>query len=257
MNIQGLLSELKDRNEVLFYFGLLCILSGCAFLALTRMSSAMLDGVSVWYKPFKFAFSIGIYAWTMAWYCNYLTAFNTGFFSWFVVVCLGFEIGYIALQAGKGERSHFNNSTPLYSVLYSLMALAATAVTVYTAYIGFLFFNGQFPALPPHYVTAIRLSIVIFVIFSLEGFLMGARMSHTIGGPDGGQGIPLLNWSRKFGDPRVAHFIGMHALQILPFAAYYFIRNNTAVWIAALLYLALAALTLLQALNGRSSFPRR
>lgn len=257
MNVPGALAELRMRNEELFFFGLVCILGGLAFLFAARLSRITLDEVSVWYKPFKFAMSIGIYSWTMAWFCAYLPTFNLSAFSIFTVVALGFEIVYITFQAARGQRSHFNNSTPLYATLYALMALAATAVTVYTAYVGFLFFNDNISGMPSHYLLAIRWGIIIFVIFSLEGFVMGGRMSHTIGGADGNHGIPILNWSRKFGDPRVAHFIGMHALQVLPFIAYYIVKNNTAIHIIAILYLLLALVTLMQALNGRPFIPVR
>jgi hypothetical protein len=76
----------------------------------------------------------------MAWYCSYLQNFNIKLFNWSVIILLGFEIVYIALQASKGQLSHYNISTPMYSALYSMMALAATLVTLYTAYVGFLFF---------------------------------------------------------------------------------------------------------------------
>lgn len=79
-------------------------------------------------------------------------------------------------------------------------------------------------------------------------------MSHTIGGPDGGAGIPILNWSKKFGDPRIAHFIGMHALQVLPVLSYYLLRNTQLTIFVSLLYLALAVFTLVQALKGKSLF---
>ncbi|MBX2904743.1 MAG: hypothetical protein KF744_01810 [Taibaiella sp.] len=254
MILLGTLSELRVRNETLFLFGLVCILAGFLFLLASRLSGITLDGVSAWHKPFKFALSIGIYSWTMAWFCAYLPAFNVRAFSIFTVAALGFEIVYIALQAARGQRSHFNTGTPLYAALYSLMAIAATAVTVYTAYIGFLFFDSTISGLPHHYLLAIRWGIFIFVIFSFEGFVMGGRMSHTIGGDDGNHGIPILNWSRKFGDPRVAHFVGMHALQLLPFLAYYVVKNSTAIHIIAILYLLLALFTLVQALNGRPFF---
>lgn len=245
-------SELRTRNELLFYFGLACMVAGVVFLLLTRWSATMLDEVNIWYKPFKFAMSIGIYCWTMGWYCSYLPQFNAKLFSWFTVIALGFEIIYIALQAGRGERSHFNVSTSVYTTLFALMGIAASAVTLYTAYVGVLFLTTSFPGLPDHYVVAIRWAIFIFVIFSFEGAVMGSRLSHTIGGADGAHGIPILNWSLKYGDSRVAHFIGMHALQLLPLLAWYVVKNTTAVHVLAVAYLLLATLTLVQALNGRS-----
>jgi hypothetical protein len=83
---------------------------------------------------------------------------------------------------------------------------------------------------------------------------MGSRLTHTIGGQDGEAGIPLLNWSTKYGDPRIAHFIGMHALQVIPIVSFYLLKNTKATVILALLYFALAVFTLVQALQGRSLF---
>ena len=245
------IESLKYRNEPLFYFGLICLVLSVLFLLLTKISNIQVAAVNAWNKPFKFAFSIMLYAWTMAWYCYYLPSFNIGLFNWAVIVLLGFEIVYIAIQAGRGQKSHFNMSSPFYLVLFQLMGLAATLVTFYTAYIGFLFFQTSFPDLPMAYVWGIRLGIVIFVIFSFEGALMGARMSHTVGGLDGSMGIPLLKWSKQFGDLRVAHFIGMHALQVLPLLAFYLLKNTKTIFIVSALYGLLALFSLIQALNAK------
>jgi hypothetical protein len=83
---------------------------------------------------------------------------------------------------------------------------------------------------------------------------MGSALKHTIGGADGGPGIPVLNWSTRFGDPRVAHFIGMHALQVLPLISFYVLKNTKLTIILALLYAALAIFTLVQALQGKPFF---
>ncbi len=243
--------ELKARNESLFYFGLICLAFALLCLALTKMTSTQVYNISAWIKPLKFAFSTFLFSWAMAWYCYYLPSFNITYYNWVVIVMLGFEIVYIALQAGKGQLSHYNLSTPMYAFLYSMMATAATLVTLYTAYVGYLFFANDFPSLPTYYVWAIRWGIVLFVMFSFEGFVMGSRLTHTIGGPDGGAGIPFLNWSTKFGDPRVAHFIGMHALQVLPILAFYLLKNTKTILLASIVYALLALFTLVQALQGR------
>ncbi len=248
------INQLKIRNETLFYYGLLCFIFSIIFLVLTKLTNVNVYNANAWYKPFKFAFSTFLFAWAMAWYCSYLPSFNIILFNWTVIILLGFEIAYIALQASKGQLSHYNLSTPLYSALYSLMAIAATVVTVYTAYVGYLFFITEFTDLPSYYVLSIRLGILLFVIFSFEGFVMGSKLTHTIGGQDGEDGIPILNWSTKFGDPRIAHFIGMHALQILPFLSYYIFKSTKATIVIAILYAVLAFYTLIQALKGKPFF---
>jgi hypothetical protein len=245
------IQNLYTRNATLYYFGLTCFVLAALFIILSRMTNVQVYNVSAWYKPLKFALSIGLYAWTMAWYCDYLPNFNIKLFNWSTIVLLGFEIVYIAIQAYRGQLSHFNVSSPMYSALYMCMAAAASLVTIYTAYIGLLFFTQSFSTLPNHYLWAIRLGIIIFVVFSFEGFVMGSRMTHTIGGPDGEAGIALLNWSTKYGDPRIAHFIGMHALQVLPIIAYYALRNTKLTFVLAGMYALLAIYTLMQALAGK------
>jgi hypothetical protein len=245
------LLELEHRNEVLFYYGLACLVAALLFLLMTRMSSVELYQVNAWYKPFKFAFSTFLFAWAMAWYCYYLPSFNIQAYNWTVIALLGFEIVYIAFMAAQGKPSHYNVSSPLYSFLFSMMAMAATLVTLYTAYVGVLFFANSFPELPEYYVWSIRLSIVLFVVFAFEGFLMGARLSHTVGLENDNSNLFIVGWSRLAGDLRIAHFIGMHALQVLPLLSFYVLKDVKLTLLAGGLYGALALFTLVQALNGK------
>ena len=248
------IQQQKHRNETLFYFGLICLGLSVMFILLTKYTSTQIYNVNAWYKPFKFAFSTLLFAWSMAWYCSYLPNFNSHVFNWTVVILLGFEIFYIAFQASKGQLSHYNISTPVYSALYSLMALAATAVTLYTAYIGILFFKSDFPELPIHYVWAIRLSILIFVVFSFEGFAMGSRLNHSVGALNDNSNWCILGWSKTVGDLRVSHFIGMHALQVLPILSYYVLKNTKLTIGLSVVYGLLALLTFIQAIQGRPLF---
>jgi hypothetical protein len=249
--IVGFIKELKVRNEYLFYFGLLCVILSIVCIVLTKTTSIQVHGVNAWFKPFKFAVSIGLYSWTMAWYCHYLSDFNVTPFNWTVITLFGFELIYIIFQASKGQLSHFNISTPTYSLLYSLMGLVAVLVTLYTAYIGLLFFTHSFPNLPNYYVWSIRLGIFIFVIFSFEGGLMGSRMNHSVGAINDNSNWWIVGWSKTVGDLRVSHFIGMHALQLLTLLSFYIFKNTKATIIISLLYGLLATTTLVQALKGK------
>jgi hypothetical protein len=245
------IQELKFRNEHLFYFGLFCLILSIVCIVLTKLTTTQVHGVNAWFKPLKFAISIGFFSWTMAWYCHYLSNFNTTLFNWTVIILFGFELFYIILQASKGQLSHFNISTTTYSMLYSLMGLAATIVTLYTAYIGLLFFMQSFPNLPDYYVWSIRLGIFIFTFFSFEGALMGSRMNHSVGAINDNSNWFIIGWSKTVGDLRVSHFIGMHALQLLPLLSFYIFKNTKTTVIISLLYAVLATKTLVQALKGK------
>jgi len=252
--MQDFILQLKVRNETMFYYGLFCLLVALIFLIITKVSTTQVYGVNAWYKPFKFALSTFSLVWAMAWYCYYLPSFNIKLFNGTVILLLSFEIIYIAIMAGLGKTSHYNVSSPFYSLMFSLMALAASLVTLYIAYVGVLFFVHKFPDLPHYYVWAIRLGILIFVIFSFEGFLMGGRMSHSVGLENDNSSLFILGWSKIVGDLRVSHFIGMHALQVLPLAAFYFLKDTKYTIGMAIVYGLLAAVTLVQALNGKPLF---
>lgn len=252
ISMKQFIQTIYHRNEILFYFGLINVVVAVCFFVLTQTTSTQVMGISAWYKPTKFALSTFLYSWAMAWFISYLPSFNTTIFSWSVVVLLGFEVAYIAFQAGRGQLSHYNVSTPMYSALFSMMGLAATLVTLYTAYVAVLFFANKFASLPSYYLWSIRLGLIIFVLFSFEGFVMGSRLSHTVGIEDGSKGIPFLNWSLSHGDLRIAHFIGMHALQVLPLLSFYILRNTKATIFVSILYGLLALSVLIQALNGTS-----
>lgn len=244
-------TELRARNETLFLFGCFNLLVALYCLVNAYAAEQYVQGVNAWFKPLKFAISIAVYSWSMAWYLYYLTEYSAFRFNTAIVLLLGFEIVYITIQASRGELSHFNRTSFFYRFMYGLMGGAAAAVSLYTLYIAGLFFTSKnVMPLPVHYVWSIRLGLLLFVIFSLQGFAMGANQSHTVGAAPDGKGLLFLNWSVTHGDLRVAHFIGMHALQILPLVSFYLLRVTWATVLFASVYFLLALFTWISALQS-------
>lgn len=87
------------------------------FGVVSLFSSLQVSGLNAWYRPMKFALSTTFFSWAMAWYCYYLPDFRVNYFNISVIILLGFEIVYIAIQAGRGYYSDYNWSSPMYSVL--------------------------------------------------------------------------------------------------------------------------------------------
>lgn len=245
------LEILHERQEMLFSFGLLNLVAALVFIVLALLRPMELAGANVWFKPIKFALSTCILLWSVAWYAGYLPAGrDTSISYWLLALSAAFEVIYIAWQAARGEASHFNLSTSFHSMMFGLMGLGATLMTLSVGYMGIKFFGSTSVELPDYYLWAIRLGVLLFVVFAFEGFLMGSRLSHTVGAPDGGPGLPFLNWSMTHGDLRIAHFIGMHALQVLPLMAWFVLKDIRWSLALALAYGLLAGLILWQALRG-------
>jgi hypothetical protein len=248
--------ELQHRNALLYYAGFVNLLGAIVCMALILIDKRQLGGISIWIKPLKFFLSIMIFHWTMAWYLHDLSKpVAVKWYSIMAVAVLAFEMVVIAGQAARGQLSHFNISTPVSGLLFSLMGVAIVILTSWTAVMGVMFWMKTTPDhLSAGYWWGIRLGIMVFVVFAFEGGLMAGRLQHTVGAPDGGPGIPLLNWSKNNGDLRVAHFVGMHALQVLPFLGCWLLKKPAEIIVLSFFYAVLAVYLFVRALGGKPLF---
>jgi hypothetical protein len=169
------------------------------------------------------------------------------------------EIVLTAFQAGRGVRSHFNHDTPLDEAIFSLMGLMIAVNTLLLVALLALFLRHP-RGVPGPELWSIRFGIGLVLLASGVGGWMISLDAHSVGGPDGGPGLPLVGWSLEHGDLRPAHALGLHGLQLLPLFGWWAARlrapfaertRTAAVMAFAASYAAAFVGLLLQALAGR------
>ncbi|MSO62403.1 MAG: hypothetical protein EXQ50_09975 [Acidobacteria bacterium] len=211
-------AELRARDPLLFWTGALMVLTLVVVTLLSIGDQRLTLGINPWVKPMKFLISITIFVWTLAWFMPEAKPdlVRRALVRWTVAGAMLIEIALITLQAARGTTSHFNAATAFDLAVFNIMGAAITVSSL--AVVLFLWIlRRDTPTRRAGYLWGVRLGVALFVLASmLPGFLMVANNGHSIPGPDGGAGLPFVNWSVEFGDLRVAHFLGMHAMQALP-----------------------------------------
>ena len=261
MIVRDFLSELYRRSPVLTATGWIHLGLLIPALMIAPFDDRQILGLNPWIKPMKFLVSIAIYTWTIAWLLAYISGprWAKSTIAWGTAVAMLLEVACIVLQAARGIPSHFNFSTPFDATVFSVMGSMIAVNTLLAVLLLALFFIRPME-LPKAILWGIRLGMVIFLLGSALGNEMVNRLSHTIGAPDGGPGLPLVNWSTTAGDLRIAHLIGLHGLQILPLVGFLFSRRQKGdndrrplgyLTLFALGYAGIMFLFLLQALQGK------
>ncbi len=243
--MKKLFKKIKEGNTALYYCGLAHFALFILLIIVSQFDHRQLLGINLWIKPIKFAISISIYSLTWALFLGYLPFERAKKrYANFAVFALSFEMISIASQAARGQMSHFNVSGTYNSTLFMLMGIVIVLQTLYALYMGILFFKTKAGQISDSLLWGIRLGITMACVFALEGGVMAARMSHTVGAKDGTKGLPLVNWSRVAGDLRIAHFVGLHALQIIPLFALLVSRHNkrATIGFAAVYFLIVSVL---------------
>ncbi|MBB2912903.1 hypothetical protein FHS43_004198 [Streptosporangium becharense] len=257
-------------HRPLVYSSVIMAVVAVVSLAGLLLDDRMLDGMPVWAKPLKFAVSFGLYTLTWAWLLSLRRrAPRAGRRLGTVLAVAGTaEVLLITAQAARGRRSHFNFATPLDSALYSIMGLTVVILMIANIAAAVLVLRERQG--DPAQTWAIRLGLVISTVGIGLGYLMtvptAAQLAdvagtvigaHSVGVPDGGPGLPLAGWSTVGGDLRVPHFVGMHAIQVLPLVVMALapLRGETVrlrlVFVAGGGYAGLVALVTWQALRAQ------
>ena len=275
-SIQLGLRRVWKSDSTLTGSALLMVGALAAFVVGLVIDPRGITSAPAWLKPAKFAVSTAIYMFTLAWVFTYLSEWprlrklvGRGTAGIFIV-----EVAIIALQAWRGTTSHFNYSTPLNGALFVIMGSAIVLQTLLSVSVAVALWRQQFQDRALGW--ALRLGMVITIAGAFTGGLMtrptDAQLeqivathratiigAHTVGAPDGGPGLPGTGWSVEHGDLRVPHFIGLHALQVLPVIGLLLWRRRIEdrrrarlIVVAGGSYAALFLILIWQALRGQA-----
>jgi len=245
----------------------------CSAIALV-IDPRTITGAPAALKPAKFALSTAIYALALTWVFSFLPAWvrTRRIVGWTTAVIFTLEVAIIDLQAWRGTTSHFNVATALDATLFGVMGGAIVVQTIASAFVALALWRQPF--LDRGMGTALRAGMIITFFGASTGGLMTSPTAaqldalkathqittsgaHTVGAPDGGPGLPGTGWSVEHGDLRIPHFVGLHALQVLPVLAVTLRRirarlEPATMRVAGWSYAALFVLLLIQALRGEA-----
>jgi len=226
-----------------------------------------ISGAPAWLKPAKFSISICLYLLTLRWVIAQLPTGGSQRLRTGAVVVVGalcLELVVIDLQVLRGTTSHFNTSTALDGVLFEAMGGLISLVFVLTAVLAWRVLRTR--SLDEGIAAGLRWGLGVCLLGMAAAGTMLANTGwddgggHTVGAPDGGPGLPLTDWSTAHGDLRIGHFLGLHALQLLPLLAV-LLRSRTGldartrarvVTVAGLAQALVVVLLTWQALRGQA-----
>ena len=256
-----LLAEVHRRDALLSLTGWAHVALAVPMLVGLAVDERLVLGINPWIKPLKFALSITIYVWTVAFLLGDLRAAApraARLISRGVALAMTVEILCIGGQALRGVPSHFSQAPALDAAVFSIMGLMIFLNTLLAFWLFLLYWRGNL-RLPAPQLWGVRLGLLVFMAGSGLGAVMIGRNGHAVGVPDGGPGLPVLNWSTEAGDLRPPHALGLHGLQVLPLVGWAAARarrfeaaRQTGLVLAfAGVYLLVIGLLLHQALAGR------
>jgi hypothetical protein len=267
------LSALWAANRPLTFVGLAMVCDLVACLVAMTLDSRQITGVNAWLKPAKFGISSAVTSLSLAWIVGHLKDWPTirDWSSRVFAVSIAIEIVVIDLQAARGTTSHFNMAGPIDRI--GFITMGVSIATLWLSMAGMAYALMRQKLQPVSWAWALRLGLLLSVAGAAGGGFMLRPTpeqkqdselkqfgSHTVGAPDGGPGLPVANWSKDHGDLRVAHFLGLHGIQIIPLIGWWLLRRRRLtesqrtrlIWVASGTYVSCFALLAWQALRGQA-----
>lgn len=181
----------------------------------------MVLGEHPWIKPVKFSASLAIYGVTLFWLGQFLTNHTYAFRRTCRAALAGSiaELSIIIIQVMRGAPNHFNMGSGFDNGMAWLAAISILPVAFSIVVVFFLLLRER--NLPAVLGCALRWGVLLSAIGCVPGLMMLAPVTvqHIIFHQTS-SGLPFLGWSTVSGDLRVAHFVGIHALQFFPVLAF-------------------------------------
>jgi hypothetical protein len=259
-------------SRVLLRYALAAAIGTFIVSVISLFDPRELLGEPIWVKPFKFWASTSIVAASLYWIMERLEKFHPReirIISYGTVLAFAYEVLVISLQAARGVRSHFNIASPFDTFIFNSMGvviLIAWGLSFWATRLLFVEKTAEKIG-EPLFIQTARAGMCLFLVGASTGIFMilpraeqNGLGGHLMGAADGtGSSLRLLGWSREFGDLRVAHFNGMHFLQIL-IITYFLLRysesspkySHQVVTILTAVGAVSFLLSLWQALQGQS-----
>lgn len=243
-------------QRFLYWAGAALIASGLLHVGMLVVDPGPWHGPVSWRKPIVFGLSFGVTAWGVGWVLGLLQrrprlGWATG---GALSVASVVEVGAITLQRWRGVASHFNDATPFDETMFGVMG--ASVVLVAVAIVAVLIWAAL----------GLRDDPVVWwaAIVGLGSLVAASR----IGVDMVGEGKAVLDATGRVpesivfgaaGSAKLAHAIGMHAIQVLGALAVVLrlgrspaAEQRRVMRLAAVAYTGMFAIVVVQAYAGRA-----
>jgi hypothetical protein len=233
-------------SKFLIGYGVLMLLTLLLTYAWSLTDDRLIRDVGVWVKPMKFMAATAMFALTTVWVLHVANSRvdQTAVFAWIVALLVStslFEVVYISYQASQGAASHYNVGDPFHAFMFGVMGLAAVGLTASQAWLAWEIWNEQRGEGLSLETWGVVIGLTLtFVLSTISGFMLGGNQ------PPAGQGLPVVGW-HLYKDIRPAHFLGVHAQQLIPLCGLFAVKflgsfSTSGLVILSMLYLLLWAI---------------